>query len=145
MPVYCICTMIYACDIQEAIYTFIYSCMRTGVCPMLSNTTEMYVSFSSTQNFVHSVASYTCKFGYGMVGPCTQTCLSTGDWNGFSPNCYRKLKLMYIHVIGYNPYQMSLTSHAHLFVSLVMAWLALLLTRTCLSTGEWSSLLTCPN
>ena len=130
--------MIYACDV-------LHSCMHTGVCPTLSNTTEMYVIFSSTQNFVHSIASYTCKFGYGMVGPCTQTCLSTGEWSGFSPNCYRKFKLMYIHDIGYYPYQMStcvVTCVCKFGYGMVGPFTY---TNVPLHPGEWSGLLTCPN
>ena len=47
------------------------------------------VSFSDTT--YNSVANYSCKTGYTLMGNASQTCLDTALWSGSKPLCTSEL------------------------------------------------------
>ena len=41
--------------------------------------------------FVTSVATFTCDFGYELIGDTQRVCQSDGTWSNMVPTCDRKL------------------------------------------------------
>ncbi|XP_064406448.1 sushi, von Willebrand factor type A, EGF and pentraxin domain-containing protein 1-like [Halichondria panicea] len=62
------------------------TCRRA--CPVLDGIADGSVS-KTDGDFVGSEARYSCNDGYGLVRESTLTCLSSGEWNGSPPNCYK--------------------------------------------------------
>ena len=44
--------------------------------------------------FVTSVATFTCDFGYELIGDTQRVCQSDGTWSNMVPRCDRKLLYM---------------------------------------------------
>ncbi|XP_064405955.1 sushi, von Willebrand factor type A, EGF and pentraxin domain-containing protein 1-like isoform X2 [Halichondria panicea] len=62
------------------------TCRR--VCSVLDGIADGAVS-KTDGDFVGSEASYSCSYGYGLVGGSTLTCLNRGEWNGSPPTCHK--------------------------------------------------------
>ena len=71
----------------------IYCLLNAAItCPRLS--APKYGSVKVTGYFrPGSVAKYSCKPGFKLVGTSTRKCLSNGYWSGKAPTCQRKNKL----------------------------------------------------
>ena len=69
-----------------------------GVCPVLDGIADGAVS-KTDRDFAGSEASYSCSYGYGMVGGSTLTCMNSGEWNRPPPECYSELRIHAINVV----------------------------------------------
>ena len=59
-----------------------------ALCATLANPANGAVLLSG--NSVGDRATYTCHFGYEVVGTASQTCTSDGTWSSDPPICRRK-------------------------------------------------------
>ena len=62
----------------------------TALCPDLSDPTNGTVTVMGTS--VGDTASYTCNYGFELIGSMSVTCTSDGTWSDQPPMCRRKLK-----------------------------------------------------
>ncbi len=68
------------------------------MCPVLDGIADGAVS-KTDGDFAGSEASYSCSYGYGMVGGSTLTCMNSGEWNRPPPECYSELRIHAINVV----------------------------------------------
>ena len=67
-----------------------------GTCPPLSDPADGSVSFSLTplagsgHYLPGTVASFSCGFGFAIVGDNTSVCQSDTTWTNSQPNCHRE-------------------------------------------------------
>ena len=54
---------------------------------MVESNEGLSVSYSSNTKPYNSTATYSCEAGYNLVGDAVRTCLSSGNWSGYSPYC----------------------------------------------------------
>ena len=54
---------------------------------MVESNEGLSVSYSSNTKPYNSTATYSCEDGYNLVGDAVRTCLSSGNWSGYSPYC----------------------------------------------------------
>ena len=46
---------------------------------------------TSNSTYVNSIATFTCNFGYDLVGDSQRICQADGTWSNMVPTCDRKL------------------------------------------------------
>ncbi len=67
----------------------------TGQCPALEpipNGTITFAPDMMTDYDVGTVATYSCDFGFILVGSEAQLCIGGGIWSGQPPECQRKIR-----------------------------------------------------
>ena len=73
-------------------------------CPDLDDPNNGEISYDSAQS-VGSVATYSCSYGYYLVGPSTRTCQQDGTWTGIQTDykCECKSRQIILQVDYYPP------------------------------------------
>ena len=71
-------------------------------CGSLDNPTDGAVNTSSGTTFMMN-ATYSCDFGYNLVGTNTRTCQATGDWSGSDPTCDSTLSSLLVYSVALRP------------------------------------------
>ena len=74
----------------------IFSLLILVDCGSLSNPANGRVAVPATT--VESKASYSCRFGFKLIGNVVRECLSSGSWSGLAPTCRGEL---FITVFSY--------------------------------------------
>ena len=69
------------------------------MCPMPSTPRNGRVAMTN-ENFYTSIATYSCDFGFRMLGTSTRQCQPTGIWTETPPGCYGEAEGNFVWCCG---------------------------------------------